>query len=67
MVSLFIKAYSCSFTVRSRRQYEIHTGTLGHSSKQITADVYSHISKKIEQDRMNKFEEHKKNVHEQFF
>jgi integrase len=35
---------------------------LGHGSMQITADVYSHISKKIEQDTMDKFEEHMKNV-----
>ena len=35
---------------------------LGHGSIQITVDVYSHISKKIEVDRMGKFEEHMKNV-----
>lgn len=35
---------------------------LGHGSIQITADVYSHISKKIEQDRMNKYEEYMKDV-----
>lgn len=35
---------------------------LGHGSMQITADVYSHISKKIETDRMEKFEEYMKNV-----
>ena len=35
---------------------------LGHGSIQITADVYSHISKKIEVDRISKFEEHMKNV-----
>jgi integrase len=35
---------------------------LGHGSMQITADVYSHISKKIEIDRMDKFEEHMKSV-----
>ncbi|KMY49534.1 site-specific integrase [Peribacillus loiseleuriae] len=35
---------------------------LGHGSMQITADVYSHISKTIEKDRMNKFEEYMKNV-----
>ncbi|WP_260399013.1 hypothetical protein [Peribacillus simplex] len=36
---------------------------LGHGSMQITADVYSHISKKIEHDTtMDKFEEHMKNV-----
>lgn len=35
---------------------------LGHGSMQITADVYSHISKKIEKTRMDKFEEHMKNV-----
>lgn len=35
---------------------------LGHGSYQITADVYAHISKKIEQDTMNKYEEYMKNV-----
>ncbi|WP_203362408.1 tyrosine-type recombinase/integrase [Bacillus sp. REN10] len=35
---------------------------LGHGSIQITSDVYSHISKKIENDNMNKFEEHMRNV-----
>lgn len=35
---------------------------LGHGSMQITADVYSHISKKIDKDRMDKFEEHMRNV-----
>jgi integrase len=35
---------------------------LGHGSIQITADVYSHISKKIEKDRMDKFENYMKNV-----
>lgn len=35
---------------------------LGHGSMQITADVYSHISKKIEKDHMNQFEEYMKNV-----
>ncbi|MCM3527882.1 site-specific integrase [Cytobacillus oceanisediminis] len=35
---------------------------LGHGSIQITADVYSHISKKIETERMSKFEEYMKNV-----
>jgi integrase len=35
---------------------------LGHGSIQITSDVYSHISKKIEADRMNKYEEYMKNV-----
>ncbi|MFJ7831763.1 tyrosine-type recombinase/integrase [Peribacillus sp. NPDC097284] len=35
---------------------------LGHGSMQITSDVYSHISKKLEKDAMNKFEEHMKNV-----
>uniref|UniRef100_UPI00398AB36E tyrosine-type recombinase/integrase n=1 Tax=Peribacillus castrilensis TaxID=2897690 RepID=UPI00398AB36E len=35
---------------------------LGHGSMQITAYVYSHISKKNEHDTMGKFEEHMKNV-----
>lgn len=34
---------------------------LGHGSMQITSDIYSHISKKIERDKINRFEEHKKN------
>lgn len=33
---------------------------LGHGSMQITADVYSQISKKIENDTMDKFEEYMK-------
>jgi site-specific recombinase XerD len=35
---------------------------LGHGSIQITSDVYSHISKKIEKDTMDKYEEYIKNV-----
>jgi integrase len=35
---------------------------LGHGSIQITSDVYAHISKKIEKDTMDKFEEYIKNV-----
>lgn len=34
----------------------------GHGSMQITADVYSHISKKIDTDSMNRYEEYMKNV-----
>lgn len=35
---------------------------LGHGSMQITADVYSHISKKIDQNAMNKFENYTKDL-----
>ncbi|WP_435798801.1 hypothetical protein [Peribacillus asahii] len=35
---------------------------LGHGSIQITSDVYSHISKTIEKDRMDKYEEYMKNI-----
>uniref|UniRef100_UPI001FE8640F tyrosine-type recombinase/integrase n=1 Tax=Salipaludibacillus agaradhaerens TaxID=76935 RepID=UPI001FE8640F len=35
---------------------------LGHGSIQITADVYSHISKKIQKDKMKKFEDYTKNI-----
>ncbi|MGF9856531.1 hypothetical protein ABEX55_05560 [Priestia endophytica] len=35
---------------------------LGHRSIQITSGVYSHVSKKIEKDRMSKYEEYMKNV-----
>lgn len=35
---------------------------LGHGSIQITSDVYAHISKKIEQENMNKFEEYTQNI-----
>ncbi|MED5052656.1 site-specific integrase [Anoxybacillus rupiensis] len=35
---------------------------LGHGSIQITADVYAHISKKIEKDTMAKFEDHMKKI-----
>ncbi|MFC8562417.1 tyrosine-type recombinase/integrase [Peribacillus frigoritolerans] len=35
---------------------------LGHGSAQITADVYAHISKKIEKDTMSKFEDYTKNI-----
>ena len=31
---------------------------LGYGSAQITADVYAHISKKIEKDTMSKFEDY---------
>ncbi|MFJ8266786.1 tyrosine-type recombinase/integrase [Peribacillus asahii] len=35
---------------------------LGHGSMQITADIYSHISKKLDKDTMEKYEECMKNV-----
>ncbi|WP_050613281.1 tyrosine-type recombinase/integrase [Bacillus testis] len=35
---------------------------LGHGSMQITADVYSHISDKIEEERIDKFEEYTKGI-----
>ncbi|MGG0645457.1 tyrosine-type recombinase/integrase [Bacillus mycoides] len=35
---------------------------LGHGSMQITSDVYSHISKKLDKEAMNKFEEHMKKI-----
>jgi len=35
---------------------------LGHGSMQITADVYSHISKKIEKDSIDKFVEYMKDI-----
>lgn len=35
---------------------------LGHGSAQITADVYAHISKKIEKDTMNNFENYTKDI-----
>lgn len=35
---------------------------LGHGSMQITSDVYPHISKNIEIERSNKFEQHMKNI-----
>lgn len=35
---------------------------LEHGSMQVTSNVYSHISKQIEKDRMNKFENYMKNV-----
>mgnify|MGYP001258109800 CR=1 FL=1 len=37
---------------------------LGHGSMQITADVYSHISKKMEQDSLQKFENHMESLYE---
>ncbi|WP_255300790.1 integrase [Bacillus thuringiensis] len=35
---------------------------LGHGSMKITADVYSHISKNLDQVAMIKFEEHMRNI-----
>jgi integrase len=35
---------------------------LGHGSIQITSDVYAHISKKIEKDTMDKYEEYIKHI-----
>lgn len=37
---------------------------LGHGSIQITSDVYAHISKKIENDNMGKFEAHMQKIYE---
>nr|WP_286176916.1 site-specific integrase [Lysinibacillus sp. SDF0063] len=36
---------------------------LGHGSMQITADVYAHISKKIESDNMRKFEDNMQKIY----
>jgi site-specific recombinase XerD len=35
---------------------------LGHKSYQTTADIYSDISKKIEQDTLGKYEDHMNDV-----
>ncbi|KIL73684.1 tyrosine-type recombinase/integrase [Bacillus badius] len=35
---------------------------LGHSSMQITSDVYSHVSKKIETDAIERFEKYTENI-----
>ncbi|RKD26832.1 integrase [Ammoniphilus oxalaticus] len=35
---------------------------LGHGSIQVTSDVYAHVSKKIDEDTMDKFEQHMKDV-----
>ncbi|WP_255668558.1 tyrosine-type recombinase/integrase [Brevibacillus daliensis] len=35
---------------------------LGHSSMQVTSDVYSHVSKTIETDSINRFEKHTQNI-----
>lgn len=35
---------------------------LGHGSAQITADVYAHISNKIEKGMMNNFENYTKDI-----
>ncbi|MFU1797500.1 tyrosine-type recombinase/integrase [Paenibacillus azoreducens] len=40
---------------------------LGHGSIQITSDVYAHISKKIEEQNIAKFEEYTKNILNQNF
>ncbi|WP_083698292.1 tyrosine-type recombinase/integrase [Bacillus haynesii] len=31
---------------------------LGHKSIQVTSDIYSHVSKKIDMDSMNRYEEY---------
>ncbi|MCE4048052.1 tyrosine-type recombinase/integrase [Bacillus sp. Au-Bac7] len=36
--------------------------TLGHGSMQITSDIYTHVSKKIETDAIERFENHTKNI-----
>ncbi|PAD85164.1 hypothetical protein CHH57_01030 [Niallia circulans] len=35
---------------------------LGHKNYQVTVDTYSHISKKIEENSLSKFESHMNNV-----
>lgn len=35
---------------------------LGHSSMKVTSDVYSHVSKTIETDAINRFEKHTQNI-----
>ncbi|WP_445487325.1 tyrosine-type recombinase/integrase [Niallia sp. 03133] len=35
---------------------------LGHGSMQITSDIYTHVSKKIEEDAIEKFENHTKKI-----
>ena len=34
----------------------------GHGSMQITSDIYTHVSKKIETDAIERFENHTKNI-----
>jgi integrase len=41
---------------------EVIQERLGHGSIRITADVYSHVSKKLEADSMAKFEALMKNI-----
>nr|WP_240904107.1 hypothetical protein [Bacillus sp. N1-1] len=35
---------------------------LGHGSMEITSNVYAHVSKKIETDTLEKYEEYMKNI-----
>ncbi|MFP7171911.1 tyrosine-type recombinase/integrase [Terribacillus halophilus] len=37
---------------------------LGHKSMQVTSDIYSHISKKLEQNTLDKYEEYKRRMRE---
>lgn len=37
---------------------------LGHKSMEITSDVYSHISKKLEQNTLDKYEDYKNRMRE---
>ncbi|WP_082063061.1 tyrosine-type recombinase/integrase [Paenibacillus sp. IHBB 10380] len=53
---------SADMLLESGANMEYVQERLGHGSIQITSDVYAHISKKIEETNMNKFEEHLKNV-----
>lgn len=48
--------------LESKAEMKYIQEALGHSSMQITSDVYSHVSKKIESDAINKFEEHTKTI-----
>lgn len=50
--------HSCCFAFRIRGIYEICSGATLHKSIQVTSDIYSHVSKKIDMDSMNRYEEY---------
>ncbi|MBP3952806.1 hypothetical protein J7W16_16920 [Bacillus sp. YZJH907-2] len=51
--------------LESKAEMKYIQEALGHSSMQITSDVYAHVSKKIESDAISHFEKHTEEIFKQ--
>lgn len=58
----YITSYACSVVIGIKCGDEIYPGGFGDGSMQITSDIYTHVSKKIETDSIEHFENHTKKI-----